>query len=589
MSNSQLKLMAALSCLVVLVVAVSGLVAQRSLKSTEIERSARALEARASLVRELIHGSDLDSDDYARFDAIADRAGRSAGARVTLIDASGVVVGDSEVPLDRLAMLENHRDRPEVRAALSGRVGQDERRSETVGRQLLYLAVPVRNGSDGVVRVAMELSDLENALAGLRHVLIVSGSVGLAAALALSYGLAWFTLRPVREIQRLTTAIADGNLDYRISRRSRNELGAIFDAIHRMANQLKERLEQASREKEQLQAVLNSMVEGVLVVDAEMNVVLANERLAALLGVRAGGDHLTLMEFARHIDLESALRDAAGSDEPVSRTITVKNPLEKTLQVHAIRFPTGHGVRLGTVAVLHDMTEVAQLEKMRREFVANASHELRTPLTAIQGFSETLLYSGDFKDSASRSHIEIIDRHARRLGRLVADLLQLSEAEGREVKLELANVNIVALVDRVVQDFDAAFREKKIEVEREANGDPTVWADTHAVEQIVRNLLDNACQYTEAGGRVKVSVDSDEKWVCVRVSDTGVGIPGNDLGRIFERFYRVDRARSRAAGGTGLGLSIVKHLVQRMEGEISVESTPGRGSTFTLRLPHAKT
>jgi two-component system phosphate regulon sensor histidine kinase PhoR len=234
------------------------------------------------------------------------------------------------------------------------------------------------------------------------------------------------------------------------------------------------------------------------------------------------------------------------------------------------------------------MTEVAQLETVRREFVANASHELRTPLTAIQGFSETLLSSEYFKDSTGRSYVEIIDRHARRLGRLVTDLLRLSEAEGREVKLEPANFSIVALADRVIDDLDTTFREKNIEVEREVKGDPTIWADTHAVEQIVRNLLDNACQYTEAGGRVKVSVDCDAQWACVHVSDTGVGIPESDHGRIFERFYRVDRARSRAAGGTGLGLAIVKHLVQRMDGEISVESTPGRGSTFTLRLPRAK-
>jgi len=580
--------MAALAGLVALVVAVSGVVAQRGLRSREIERTARSLESRASLIRELLSASNLESRDYARFDAIADRTGRAAGARVTLIDASGVVVGDSEVPLDRLALLENHANRPEVRAALSGRIGQNERRSETVGRELLYLAIPVKDGRNGVVRVAMDLSDLESALSDLRKVLIVSGSAGLIAALALSYLLSWLTLRPVREIQRLTTAIADGNLDYRIPRRSQAELGAIWDAIHRMADQLRERLEQANREKEQLHAVLNSMVEGVLVVDAEMNVVLANERLTKLLGVRDSAKNLTLMEFVRHVDLEAALRDAANTDEVVSRMISLKQPVERTLQVHAIRFPIGHGARLGTVAVLHDMTEVAQLERVRREFVANASHELRTPLTAIQGFSEMLLNSEEFKDPASRSYVEIIDRQARRLGRLVADLLQLSESEGREVKLEPVRLDVVALVERVVQDLDAVFREKNIKVLQEAKGEPAAWADMHAVEQVIRNLLDNACKYTESGGRVKVGVDCDEKWTYVRVSDTGIGIPEGDLGRIFERFYRVDKARSRAAGGTGLGLSIVKHLVQRMEGEISVESMPGRGSTFTLRLPRAR-
>lgn len=580
--------MVALSGLVVLVVGVSGGFAQYGLKQREIERTARALDAQARLVGELVRGSDLGSGDRARFDAIADRAGQAVGARVTLIDASGIVVGDSDVPLERLSLVENHSDRPEVRAALTGNVGQNARWSATVGRQLLYLAVPVNEGGGGVVRVSMELSDLESALGGLRTALLLAGSVGLVAALALSYALAWLTLRPVREIERLTTAVADGGLDYRLPRRSRDELGAISDSIHRLADQLRDQLERANREKEQLQAVLNSMVEGVLVVDTEMNVVLANARLATLLGVTGSDANLTLTQFVRHVDLETSLRRAAKTDEPISKVISVKHPMERILQLHAIRFPTGPGQRLGTVAVLHDMTEVAQLERMRREFVANASHELRTPLTAIQGFSEMLLHSDEFKDSASRPHLEIIDRHARRLGRLVASLLELSETEGRELNLEPAQVNLVALVERVVRDFGATARDKNIEVTQEAKGNPTAWADIHAVEQIVRNLLDNACQYTEAGGRVKLSVESGERWACIHVADTGVGIPERDIGRIFERFYRVDKARSRAAGGTGLGLSIVKHLVQSVSGEISVESSLGRGSTFSVRLPRAE-
>jgi two-component system phosphate regulon sensor histidine kinase PhoR len=336
----------------------------------------------------------------------------------------------------------------------------------------------------------------------------------------------------------------------------------------------------------QLQAVLNSMVEGVLVVDYELNVVLANERLRGMLGLAGVSEGLTSMEFARHAELDAVLREAAAMDEPVARMISVTYPVERFLQVHAIRFPTGSGKRLGTVAVLHDMTEVAQLEQVRREFVANASHELRTPLTAIQGFSETLLHSGDLKDS-SRSHLEIIDRHARRLGRLVGDLLQLSETEGGDVKLEPRDVDVAAIIARIVRELDSSFREKEVEIACDAAEAVNAWVDVHAFEQVVRNLLDNARQYTEPGDRVKVSAEREEKWACIRVEDTGIGIPERDLGRIFERFYRVDKARSRAAGGTGLGLSIVKHLVQGMGGEISVESRLGRGSTFTLRVPRS--
>jgi two-component system phosphate regulon sensor histidine kinase PhoR len=578
--------MAALSGLVVLVVVVCGFIAQRELREREVDRMARSLEARAALVREMIHQHDLASEDPAILDAIADRAGYAAGARVTLIDSTGLVVADSAVPLDRLSALANHRDRPEVRSALAGQVGQNARRSESVGRDFLYLAIPMEQGRGGVVRVAMELSDLENALAGLRNVLLLSGGVGLIAAIGLSYGLAWLALRPIRDIQRLTSAVADGDLDYRLPRRSRDELGEISNSIHRMADQMRAQIEEATREKEQLQAVLNSMVEGVLVVNAQMNVVLANERLRNMFGLSGVSEGLTLMEFARHAELDAALREAAGKDEPVSRMISMTYPVERQLQVHAIRFPTGSGKRLGTVAVLHDMTEVAQLEQVRREFVANASHELRTPLTAIQGFSETLLHSGDLADS-SRSQVEIIDRHARRLGRLVGDLLQLSETEGREVVLECSEVDVNALIGRIIRDLDSSFREKQIEVVCEVEEDVSAWVDVHAFEQVVRNLLDNACQYTEPGGRVKVSAKREARWARICVEDTGIGIPERDLGRIFERFYRVDKARSRAAGGTGLGLSIVKHLVQSMKGEITVESRMGRGSTFTLRVPHS--
>jgi two-component system phosphate regulon sensor histidine kinase PhoR len=294
------------------------------------------------------------------------------------------------------------------------------------------------------------------------------------------------------------------------------------------------------------------------------------------------------MVFARHEELDAILREAANTDEPVSKMIDLTHPVARILQTHAIRFPTGSTRRLGTVAVLHDMTEVANVERVRREFVANASHEIRTPLAAIQGFSETLLRSEGLEDSTSRSHVEVIERHAHRLGRLVADLLQLSEAEGRNGKLEPSKVNLAAVIDRAVRDFGAAFDEKSIEVIEEIKEDVTALADPHAVEQVVRNILDNACQYTEAGGRVKLSVEAEVELACIRIEDTGIGIPERDLGRIFERFYRVDKARSRAAGGTGLGLSIVKHLVQSMNGSIDVASVLGCGSTFTLRLPRAR-
>jgi two-component system phosphate regulon sensor histidine kinase PhoR len=250
-----------------------------------------------------------------------------------------------------------------------------------------------------------------------------------------------------------------------------------------------------------------------------------------------------------------------------------------------VRFPSGGGPALGTVAVLHDVTEMAQLERMRREFVANASHELRTPLAAIRGFAETLLGNDQLSDEVRRSYLEVIDRNAQRLGNLVGDLLELSRIEGGDLRLDLAAIDVAAVAEAVIRDASPRFQEKGIRLSCEAQEGVVAWADGRAVDQIFTNLLDNALKYTDAGGSVAVHIEADEHAVRVRVNDSGIGVPEADLGRIFERFYRVDTARSRALGGTGLGLAIVKHLVAELGGEIRVDSELTKGSTFSFTLP----
>jgi two-component system phosphate regulon sensor histidine kinase PhoR len=294
------------------------------------------------------------------------------------------------------------------------------------------------------------------------------------------------------------------------------------------------------------------------------------------------------LEGIRHADLAELLAAAQQTGEPEARVITLSHPAARTLRVHALRFPRRSRTSLGTVAVFHDVTELTQLEKMRRDFVANASHELRTPLAAIRGFAETLLATPDLAEADRRSYLEVIDRHARRLGHLVGDLLELSKIESGKSGLELGPVDTAAVIASLIRDQRARCEEKGLQVSQEAKGDTLAWADVAAVEQIVANLLDNAIKYTEPGGRIHIAMQGDARQVRVSVRDTGIGIPEADLGRIFERFYRVDRARSRALGGTGLGLAIVKHLVQSLGGEISVESELGRGSTFSFTLPRGR-
>jgi two-component system phosphate regulon sensor histidine kinase PhoR len=293
-----------------------------------------------------------------------------------------------------------------------------------------------------------------------------------------------------------------------------------------------------------------------------------------------------LLEGIRHAQLDGLLREVAETGERVTRTFTLSGRQPRTIvRVQAARFPQGGGPRAGSVAVFHDITELEHLESVRRDFVANASHELRTPLTAIHGFAETLLSGGQLSEAERRSYLEVIDRHARRLGNIVNDLLALSTIETGKLRIEPTHLDAAELVRSVIRDFEPRFAERQIAVRCTATGDVKAWADPRALEQIVTNLLDNALKYTEPRGEVEVRVEGGGARVRIAVRDTGIGIPEADLTRIFERFYRVDRARSRALGGTGLGLSIVKHLVQSLSGEISVESRVGHGSTFSFSLP----
>jgi two-component system phosphate regulon sensor histidine kinase PhoR len=425
------------------------------------------------------------------------------------------------------------------------------------------------------------------AAGALRARLLAAGAVGLLAALALSYGLAWLALRPLRELHRLTATLAAGQPDYRLPRRFRDELGEIAGSIRGLAGQLRARLLETTRDKERLQAVLEGMAEGVLVVDGEAEIVLANDRVREFFGVRGPMQGRTVLEAIRNAELAEALAAAQREGEALARGIGVNHPVHRTLRVHAVRFPRDAGEATGIVAVFHDVTELAELETMRREFVANASHELRTPLAAIRGFAETLLGTAELSERDRRSYLEVIDRHARRLGNLVSDLLELSTIESGKAELERGPVDVAQLVASLIRDSASRFEEKRLQVTHAVKGPPIAWADGRAVEQILLNLLDNAVKYSNEGGRIHVSVEGGPRRVTVRVADTGIGIPQSDLARIFERFYRVDKARSRALGGTGLGLAIVKHLVQSLGGEIRVQSELGKGSTFSFTLPAA--
>jgi two-component system phosphate regulon sensor histidine kinase PhoR len=290
----------------------------------------------------------------------------------------------------------------------------------------------------------------------------------------------------------------------------------------------------------------------------------------------------------RDAAIDELLAEASKTGDPVSRKITRAGEDRRTFRVHAVGFPSNGKPRIGTVAVFHDITDVVRLETVRRDFVANASHELRTPIAAIRGFAETLLADEGLSESDRRSYLEIIDRHSIRLVNLVADLLELSKIEEPGGDFAPARVNVGAIAEAVVRDGRARIEGRGLAVELRASPGAIAWGNRQDVEQILANLVDNAVNYTDEGGRIEIDVDSGGNRVRVRVADTGIGISRPNQERIFERFYRVDTSRSRSLGGTGLGLSIVKNLVQRMGGDISVESELGNGSAFSFSLPAAE-
>ncbi|MCP5056637.1 MAG: PAS domain-containing protein [bacterium] len=416
----------------------------------------------------------------------------------------------------------------------------------------------------------------------LSSALLWAGLAGVVLALVVAFGVMRILGGTLDELRDALHRLAEGTLRQRLPWHGRDSLGEIARSVQRIAEQNRGAVVEVTSEKERLQAMLQGMVEGVLVLDPEGRVVLANPRLREFFDVWGEVEGRSLLELIRRDDLVTALDAASASSSPVTRDFTVDGADERLLQMHAVRFPS-EGAMLGTVAVFHDLSEVRRLERVRQEFVANVSHELKTPLTAIQGFAETLQHEG--LDAAQRTqYTEVILRHSNRLSALIEDLLELSRIEGGRQLSERSEVPVAEVARALLQDLKPRFDANDLHARIEAETEPIALADRRAVEQILLNLLDNAIKYSEPGGTVVVEVGESQGRVQLAVRDSGMGIPAEDLGRIFERFYRVDKARSRDLGGTGLGLSIVKHLAQAMDGDVDVEAEEGVGSTFRVSL-----
>jgi two-component system phosphate regulon sensor histidine kinase PhoR len=535
------------------------------------------------LVRDLIeeHGDTADVQLLAR------KISKEIGIRVTIVALNGVVRADSDLDEAELKVIENHGGRVEIKEALKTGFGLSKRYSYTLKKELLYLAVPFGQKSvEGIVRLAMPLSAVAIFESGSQRIVVLSLFLAFLLSLGFTYFMAIIISHPLEEMAGIARAMAAGDFSRKPSVRSRDEVGDLARAITHMSDQIKEKIDDIQQEKAKLDAVIMHMFEGIMVVDEKGVVQLMNPSLRKAFLIDTPVHGRRAVEVVRNSVLSDMLSDLlTGKERIISHELVITFPDERVIQVNGVAISTLNKIE-GAVLVFHDITELRRLEKVRQDFVANVSHELRTPVASIKGYAETLL-SGAMEDKqALKEFLGTIHENSDRLVNLINDLLDLARIESGRMKIVPVAMEAVSVVQRCLNILEKTIQDKKLSVTMDLPGNlPKVLADESRFSQVVLNLLDNAVKYTSEGGSISVKAVSQEKNVRFDVIDTGIGIPEEDLPRIFERFYRVDKARSRDLGGTGLGLSIVKHIVLAHGGEVWASSQLGRGTTFSFTIP----
>ncbi len=616
--NPGLRGRLALSHLLVVSLTLGGLALwlPPAVERDEVAGLERQLAQQAVLLRRLSRPMMAASGRRGReLQALTQQMGGEIGARVTLIDARGRVLADTH---HDPATMENHADRPEVREALRAGMGESERYSHTLGMHRLYVAVPVwdeRPGPGraplGVVRLSLSLDEVQRHGERLRQALLLTLGAAALIAVGLSILFARTLTRPLRLLRDAALGLAQGDLTRRAPVKSQDEIGDLARAFDRMATRLDESIAALARDRGQMRAVFDTMADGLLVADPDARVRLLNPAAGVLLGVSAAGAAgKTVLDVTLDAPLQTMVDEVLRSGEAAYRERALRTPVERVVAVSAVPISAaGRGsggpspearvagspesvsparaLPAGAVLVFHDLTAARRVERMRRDFVANASHELRTPLASMRLMVETLLGGAREDPEAAERFLQILDRELRRMTDLVNDLLALSRLDAY-VEAALETVPLAPLVAELEAGWQAVANERGLRLAVAVADGLTVRAETQGMRQVLTNLVDNALKYTPTG-EVRVTARWDGDRAVVEVADTGIGIPAADLDRVFERFYRVDKDRSRDIGGTGLGLSIVKHLVQAYGGSITVQSRLNRGSTFRVALPGAET
>jgi two-component system phosphate regulon sensor histidine kinase PhoR len=571
----------------IIALAVAGVLFATTMRRQIDQRIEQTLVAEARLAADLL-ARDQTLTTLPELDAEADRIGELIGARVTFIAADGRVLGDSAETLEGVTIMENHADRPEVVIARTTGIGRARRYSATLKIDMLYVAVPVRHLAIAFVRVALPLTNVRHQLQAVFTVTLAALGLAFIGAATIAWFFSARLGRRVRLIAGVAQRYRNGDLTPPRLGFGDDELGTVARALDDSVQEVGRQLAQQVRDGARMEAILAGMIEGVIVVDAHGRLQLVNDAARQMLKLRDIGIGRPYVETIRLPAIAELVPAVLGGRTPEARQFSPPRDPSRTIMATAA--PAAGAAQHGVVLVLHDITELRRADQIRRDFVANVSHELRTPLTAIRGYVEALSEE-DATPEDRRRFLDIVGRHTRRMERLVKDLLRLARLDAGQETLELAACDTRALVSGVVADVMSAAEERGQCVDVTiAPGAETVRADPAKLHDAVRNLVANAIAYAPEQSTIRIeAAPAAAGRVAIAVADEGPGIPEEDLSRVFERFYRVDKSRARDPGGTGLGLAIVKHLVELHGGTVRAENGPDRGARFTVTIASGAT
>ncbi len=560
------------------------------LENVEKDLTIRLKLAKRELSKHIITSTDktiIEKENFIALNNVLKEISTQVDTRFTIILSSGKVIADSGADIKEF---ENHKNRPEIQHALIGEKGISVRFSSTLNTNMMYIALPVLkdNKNLAVIRASLSISSIDNKIKSIQKKIFLALAITIMIAAGVSLYVSRRITRPLEEMKSGALNFANGNLQQRLSVPDSEELGELALTMNNMATNLDDKIKAVQNRKTELETIYSSMEEGVIAINNDERIITINKAGAKIFDFPLSMlEKRNIFEISRNITLQDFFKKALATHEPVEEILTVNKTKEYILNIHSSALYDAHNNRLGTLIIFHDITRIKLLENMHKDFAANVSHELKTPLTAIRGFVETL-QNMDTEQAHSKNidFLQIIEKNAIRMTAIIDDLLSLSQLErmendDKEFKLH----DLVIVIDRGINECRTITKQKQITIKKNCPDKLMAAIDPLLIEQTIINLIDNAIKYSQNNSEVIITAKEDEECAIIKVKDSGTGIQKEHFSKIFNRFYRVDKARSRNTGGTGLGLAIVKHIAMYHNGSANVTSSEGKGSTFEIKFP----